>query len=270
MDSKYLYRLGAFLKHRLTSWNTGGEGIHSPYLFYIVRMLMYDRNPYYSWERIESRRTAMLHAPKLIQTQDFGTGTSSSKLVCDIAKRELEKRRNAEFLFRLVSFLGHEKGQPLNIVELGTSLGITTAYLAMADSRNKVYTFEGSKETLEVAESNWRHLEISNIVPLLGNIDDTLYNYARERTTGSSSIDFAFLDANHTEEATLRYFDILAQQAGDKSIFVFDDIHYSKGMARAWERIKQDARVTTTMDCFDFGIVFFDPHYLRRNYTLRL
>lgn len=266
MISRTLFRVLAYAKYLLTSWNTGGEGIHSPYLFYIVRMLLCDRNSYYSWGRIEQRRLAMLNAPKPVNTQDFGTGESGRKMVNRIAKVELEKAHNAQIFFRLVSFLGHDRNEPLEIVELGTSLGITTAYLAMADSRNVVYTYEGSLETLAVAKQNWTKLGVENIRAVEGNIDDTLYNYARAK----KKVDFAFLDANHQSKATWAYFSELVKWKHDKSIFVIDDIHYSRDMESVWKKIKGCDFVSSTMDCFDFGIVFFDPHYLKRNYILRV
>ncbi len=261
------YRLLTWLKHQLTSWNTGGEGIHSPYLFHLVRHIISDDNRYYCWSDIEERREAMLCAPKLVSVRDYGSrgqGAEEKRLVCDIAKTSLESAKNGQIFFRIVNWLGHEKGAPLRIMELGTNLGITTAYLAMPDSRNKVITFEGSEALLEMARLNWRKLNIGNIETVAGNIDDTLNKYARER------IDVAYIDANHRQEPTQRYFETLLPCMGEKSILIIDDIHYSREMGEAWERIKSNPEVTTTMDFFDFGLVFFDKHYLKKNYKLRI
>ena len=71
-----MHRIASYIRHRLTSWNTGGEGVHSPYLFELVRMVIYDENRYYSWQDIENRRYAMLHAPKMLHVTDYGTGQS--------------------------------------------------------------------------------------------------------------------------------------------------------------------------------------------------
>ena len=84
-----IYRILAYVRHQLTSWNTGGEGIHSPYLFHLVRHIISDDNRYYVWSAIEERRQAMLHAPKMVEVTDYGTGESGQRLVCDIAKRSL-------------------------------------------------------------------------------------------------------------------------------------------------------------------------------------
>ena len=277
-----LYRAGTYLRHLFTSWNTGGEGIHSPYLFYLVRMLIYDQNRYYCWDDIEQQRRRLLRSRETIRVVDYGTGgrtvegepETTERRLCDIAATSLEQARVGQVLFRLVCYLGHVQQRSLRIVELGTSLGITTAYLAAADSRNSVVTYEGSEALLEQAREVWRRLKIENIRTVPGNIDETLFRApARDNIIGvgdEAPIDIAYLDANHTYEATLRYYTHLAQRAQAHSIYIVDDIHHSEQMARAWREIGQREEVSTTMDFYHFGLVFFDPHYLKRHYKLRL
>ena len=261
------YRIVAWFQHYLSAWNTGGEGIHSPYLFHLVRMHIYDTNYYYCWKDIEQRRACMLHSSSLISVQDFGSkgrGRCSEQMISQIAKHSLESPKVAQLFFRLISFLSSDLHRPLRIVELGTNLGITTSYFALAHSRNEIITFEGSHELLRLAKKNWQHLGITAIHPIEGNIDNTLYTYAREK------IDFAFIDANHDFAPTLRYFDYLASLVHDKTIIAIDDIHYSTKMNKAWKQIQADSRVSTTMDFYHFGLVFFDPRYIRKHYILKL
>jgi predicted O-methyltransferase YrrM len=125
-------------------------------------------------------------------------------------------------------------------------------------------TMEGSGEVLRVAQGVWRALRLENIEWVEGNIDDTLYKRARER------IDVAYVDANHTYEATMRYVDFLLPRMPEKGVLVLDDIHYSEEMERAWDELKCDARVTTSMDLYHVGLLFVDPHYLKRHYKIRL
>lgn len=288
------FRVVAFLRHWCAAWNTGGEGIHSPYLFYLVRMLFYDRHAYYCFAPIERERQALLSSARTITVRDFGTGAdlrgdTYTQSVRAIAKNSLEQPKIAQLLFRLVVFLGHEAARPLEVVELGTSLGITTAYLASACSRNRVTTFEGSPAIADVARQVWQRLGLTNIRLVEGNLNDTLnatlsntLNATSDATlnaTGSdtpnatlnnSQIDLAYIDANHTECATWRYFTALLPYAGAKSVFVIDDIHYSPQMEAAWRRVCAHEAVTTTMDLWSVGIVFFDPHYLRKHYRLRI
>ena len=297
----YLYRVSSWLKHQLTARNTGGHGVHSPYLFEWVRMVMSDKNTYYVWDEIEEIRQEMLKDTRELEFVDYGSGgplsTSPSKgrsanmrRVCDIAKGSLARRKEAQLLARLVGWLGRpllsspsrggigdeasEDRKGLTIVELGTSLGVTTAYLAAMDSRNKVVTYEGCPAVAEVARANWEKLGLSNIACVVGEITvDSLQltvDSLQLAVDSLSGIDVAFVDANHTCEATLTYFNALASRVHEKSVVVVDDIHYNEDMEKAWKAICADERVTTTMDLYRMGLVFFDKHYWRKHYKMRI
>ena len=297
----YLYRVSSWLKHQLTARNTGGHGVHSPDLFEWVRVVMSDKNTYYVWDEIEEIRQEMLKDTRELEFVDYGSGgplpTSPSKgrsanirCVCDIAKGSLARRKEAQLLARLVGWLGRplltspsrggigdeasEDRKGLTIVELGTSLGVTTAYLAAMDSRNKVVTFEGCPAVAEVARANWEKLGLSNIACVVGEITVDSLQLAVDSlqlaVDSLSGIDVAFIDANHTYEATLTYFNALASRVHEKSVVVVDDIHYNEDMEKAWKAICADERVTTTMDLYRMGLVFFDKHYWRKHYKMRI
>ena len=289
-----LYRAKSWLRHQLTAWNTGGEGVHSPYLFEWVRMVMMDKNAYYIWGEIERCREKMLRDERELEFVDYGSAIKSRSLengsktacrlefrdmrrVCDIARRSLAKRKYAQMLSRLVNWLGAshrlESGsgtayslefRGLTIVELGTSLGVTTAYMAAMDSRNRVVTFEGCEAVANIAKENWKALNINNIECRVGEID------AEQLTRDIEHLDVAFIDANHTYVSTCEYFDVLAGKVHEKSVIVVDDIHYSEEMEKAWKAICADERVTSTIDLYQMGLVFFDKHYWKRNYKMRL
>ena len=270
----YLYRVRTWLRHYLTAWNTGGEGVHSPYLFEWVRMVMSDRHAYRVWNEIEKVRTQMLRSEQVIEFVDYGSGVKQSgeqvideRKVKNIAKGSLAKAKYAQMLFRLVNWLGHqlrEGDKGLTIVELGTSLGVTTAYLAGVDTRDKVYTYEGCEAVANIAKENWKVLGMNNIEGFIGAIDEEVLQSGLER------VDVAFVDANHTYEASMMYFDVLAQKVHEKSVVVMDDIHHSDEMERVWQEICADERVTSTIDLYQMGLVFFDKHYWKRNYRMQL
>lgn len=281
-----IYRVGSYLRHSLTARHTGGHGIHSPYLFEWVRMVMSDENSYYAWREIEKVRANMLADTREVEFEDYGSraaycledgsrtayslenGSGAAyglvfrerRRVCDIAKRSLAKKKYAQMLARLVNWLD----DGLTIVELGTSLGVTTAYMAAMDSRNKVVTYEGCSEVATIAKENWKSLGIRNIECRVGEITaDVLERDLDE-------VDVAFIDANHTYTSTLAYFNVLAKKVHAKSVIVVDDIHYNPEMERAWKEICADERVTSTMDLYQMGLAFFDKHYWKRHYGIRV
>ena len=129
MDCRTLrYRLWSWLKFHLSAWNTGGEGVHSPYLFEWVRMVMSDKHSYYGWSAIEECRSSMLRDRRELEYVDYGRGAAKSggveesrRRVCDIARGSLTSRRYAQMLSRLVHWLGgqlREGDRGLTIVEL--------------------------------------------------------------------------------------------------------------------------------------------------------
>ena len=280
-----LYRVGSYLKHQLTARHTGGHGIHSPYLFEWVRMVMADDNSYYAWAKIEEIREQLLRDEREVTFVDYGSGRALSsspadankRLVKDIAKGSLAQKKYAQMLARLVRWLGsanpqylskRKEDRGLNIVELGTSLGVTTAYLATMNKGDKVLTFEGCNAVAEIAKENWKLLEINNIECCVGEVTEESLRLAVVDLQGG--LDVAFIDANHTYEGTKSYFNVLAEKVHEKTVIVVDDIHYNQAMEKAWMEICADERVTSTMDLYQMGMVFFDKHYWKRNYKIRL
>ena len=284
-----IYRITSWIKHQLTARNTGGHGIHSPYLFEWARMVMRDKNSYYAWGKIEECRARMLADKSEVAFVDYGSGKRVRSLendanvgslalrdkrrVCDIAKGSLARKKYAQMLSRLVNWLetplglpskGRNSGEGLTIVELGTSLGITTAYMAAVDSRNRVVTYEGCPAVAEIAKANWKSLGMKNIECRVGEIDVAKLDEELDQ------VDVAFVDANHTYASTRAYINILLQKVHAKSVLVVDDIHHSSEMERAWREICADERVTSTMDLYQMGLVFFDKHYWKRHYVMKL
>ena len=264
-----IYRVFSYLRHVLTAWNTTGEGIHSPSLFYIVRFLFRDKNSYYCFETIEQRRASLLANRDVVEVIDYGScgcpsGMRVMRRISDVAKYQLECAQVQQVLFRLLAYMNEEVHRPLEILELGTSLGITTAYLASVDSKNRVMSFEGSSSIASLARKQWQLLGLENIECVEGRIEDTLYNNARAK------LDFVYVDANHTYEATMEYVHFLLDRMSPKGIVVVDDIHYSREMCRAGEELKNDKRVTSSMDLFHVGLLFVNPYYMKRHYTISL
>ncbi len=285
--SLLLYRTRTWLRHQLTAWNTGGEGVHSPYLFEWVRMVMSDKHTYYKWHEIEQLRDELLKNKREIEFVDYGRAAANNpypitdtRLICDIARGSLARKPYAQMLARLVHWLAQKTKEDssspisisplecplsddkgLTIVELGTSLGITTAYLAAMDSRNRVISYEGCPAVAEIAQENWKSLGLSNIECVVGELSATDIH---------GPIDLLYIDASHTYASTRAFFNEGASVAHEKTVIVIDDIHHSPEMEQAWKEICQDERVSTTIDLYQMGLVFFDKHYWRRNYKMRL
>lgn len=257
-----LFRIGSSARHVLTSRHTMGYGIHSPYLFYIARALVPESSPYYCFDKVEALRQRLLRCRDKVVVKDFGTGRSGERRVCDIARKSLKDRRSAQFLFRLANFVGAER-----IVELGTCLGVTTAYLALPHPEAEVVSFEGSEVLAKIAKEGWNELGVKNIEQVVGNIDDTLPQWVDNEE--NEPVDLIFIDANHTGEALLRYFEMLLPVMSEQTVVVVDDIRYSRSMYAGWQKIVNHECVTATMDLGEMGLVFMRKHWRKQTYKIR-
>ncbi len=149
------------------------------------------------------------------------------------------------------------KYKPATIIELGTGLGISTYYLAKGNPDSSVITVEGSFEKTNYAKSMLENEGISNVKFFTGNFDELT-----EMTTSYISHPLlVFIDGNHTYEPTVRYFNFYLQYAKENTIIIFDDIHWSDEMEKAWKLISNHEKVSISIDLFRCGIVFFGKKY---------
>lgn len=259
-----LHYLNYFFKAR------NQHGIHSPFVYELYNNVIKDQTPFYIFNDIESIRAKLLLSNIEIEINDFGAGSIVNKSIPyqvrdrrkinDIAKNSLKAPKYAQLLFRLV-----HRFKPTNVLELGTSLGISTMYLAASSSKINVTTVEGCPNISKVAQINFDKLGLKNINLINQPFEAFLPNYLKT----ISSLDFVFFDGNHTKEATLNYFNLCVEKTNQQTIFVFDDIYWSKGMNEAWNEIKQHPKITTTIDLFAVGIVFFNSDLSKEHFVLR-
>ncbi|MDD3078528.1 MAG: class I SAM-dependent methyltransferase [Paludibacter sp.] len=249
-----------FFVFYISAVNTKGYGIHSPYMFRVVRYLFQDKYAYYCFDKIEKQRKRFLNNRQTVFIRDFGTGCDRYTKISEIAARSVKKAKYGQLLFRLVNDLN-----PQIIVELGTSLGITTAYLASVNSKSRCYSFEGSPELVKIAGESFRELGVTNVEIIEGNIDSTL----KSKLSELPAVDFIFIDANHSYSAVIEYFDLLIEKMSENAVIVVDDIYWSEDMQKAWAKIKCHNKVKSTIDIFEMGIIYLNPDLNYKNYRVR-
>lgn len=245
-----------YARYYLLASNSKGHGIHSPFVFDFILRVLNDKTIYPDHARIEKVRNALLKENTLLAITDFGAGSghnnSNQRKVSEIAQHALKSPKYASLLFRIVKHYGAK-----NIVELGTSLGVTSCYLAMASPGVQLVTLEGSEAIAARAKLVFSTLQPHNIIQVTGNFDDTFPTVLNEMRQP----DLAFLDGNHRLEPTVRYFEQLIPFLHDKSIVILDDIHWSAEMEKAWEHCRKHSSVTLSIDLFFVGILFFSKDF---------
>lgn len=249
-----------FIKYLLTAKTK--QGIHSPFVFNLLTEIIQDKKRYKEYEDIELLRKELLQDSTVINVTDFGAGSQVSakneRTIKDIARNSAKPPKYAQLLFRLAKYFCSK-----NILELGTSLGISSLYLAKANKESTVMTIEGCPEIANVAKENFKKNHVENIKQVVGNFDEVL------SANINSELDFVFIDGNHRKQPTLNYFKTILTHSHSKTVFVFDDIHWSDEMQEAWEEIKKHPQVTVTIDLFFIGIVFIRPEQAKEHFVIR-
>lgn len=241
-----------YLRYLLTASNGRGHGIHSPFVYDFVEQVLNGREHPEAFDRIEAHRRTLKQSTEKLVVQDFGAGsaygTRTERTVGSIARHAAKSPRLAQLLYRIAGQYGCRQ-----VLELGSSLGISTAYLASAPCVERVLTIEGASAIAAKAREGFEKLGLSNITLLEGNFDLVLPD-ALQRMPQP---DLVFIDGNHREEPTIRYFQQCLPHVRDETIMIFDDIHWSAEMESAWSAIKAHPQVRCTIDLFFVGIVLF-------------
>jgi len=191
---------------------------------------------------------------QIIEVTDFGAGSrklkSNQRKISSIAKTSLTGKRLSEFLFRLVLWR-----KPRQILELGTSLGLSAAYLAMANKESRIITLEGCPNIANCAQHNLNYLNLNQqVLVRVGEFSKTLDKSIADFKT----LDLVFIDGHHAKIPTLKYWEKIKKHLTPGALVIFDDIHWSSGMEEAWETVKQDPGVQISIDLFYKGIILWN------------
>jgi predicted O-methyltransferase YrrM len=254
-----------FLHYYTTAANGKGHGVHSPFVYDFIRNVLNDRKDYPAYKEVERLRGLLLKDNTVLQVEDMGAGSAlgntKQRTVASIARNAAKRKKWAQLLFRIVRHYS-----ALNIVELGTSLGISASYMALANIHARIITCEGSKAIAKYARRNFEALKLQQVQLVEGNFDDTLQTVLSQLP----QVDLAFIDGNHRREPTLRYFDEILNKTHAASVVILDDIHWSQEMESAWAAVRQHPSVRLTIDLFFFGLVFFNEDIkVKQHFTIR-
>ena len=240
--------------------------VHSPFVFDLVEKVLKDKTEYPDYHKIENYKQKIAKSKTVIETVDFGSraenrpyATSMVK-IGQLVKQRSQRKKQARMLYRLARYY-----KPQTILEFGTAAGFSTAYIKAPLPDSKMITMEGCASLADVASGNLKHLGINHVDISVGHFDTLLPGVLKKLKL----LDFVFFDGNHRKEPTLDYFNRCYPHAHENTLFIFDDIHWSPGMEKAWETIKKDERVRITVDLFWFGLVFFRKGIEKQDFVVK-
>lgn len=232
------------------------HSLHSPFFFdFYTRVVKV--KPQAGITGIENLRKQLLNDKRELKGDDPGSGTRQRK-ISSIARNSVSPLKYSQLYARIIS-----EFKAKQIMELGTSFGINTLYLAQFPEVS-VTTFEGASEIAAIAKLTFEFHGSTNVKLIEGNLNNTLPRFLQD----IRKVDFVFMDANHRYQPTVEYFAQLLPKLKDNSIVVVDDIHYSAEMERAWQYIRNHRLVYGSADLYRCGILFFDPSLNKQHVIL--
>ena len=227
-------------------------GLHSPFVFELTEQVVEDKRVFYAFAIIEQLRQLLLRDRNRISVTDYGAGSKVTpgpvRSISSLARNSAVSPATGRLLFRLVHFI-----KPRRILELGTSLGISTAYQAAAALNAEFLTIEGCPETALRAKRHFQQLGLPHIRLLNGAFRELLPGALQHL----QQLDYLYLDGDHRAGASLEYFNLCLPYAHNDSLFVIADIHWSREMEAAWLDMQQHPSVTLSIDLFQVGLLFF-------------
>ena len=251
-----------YLRHRWRArrW----DSFHSPFLFKLFSYACDDTIRFPLFESIERCRHDLLNSSAYIRRSEFGAGSRMhenqvSQSVAGIARTALSLPFQCRFMARLANFTSPEV-----VVEFGTSLGIATAYLSAGIPTAQIITIEGDPVVAEYASINFQSLGINNI----SVVKETFETFLTGRLQELKSIDLIFIDGNHRKASLLQYYAALKKFISPQTIIIVDDIYWSEEMNEGWNELTNYPEVTQSVDCFQFGLLFFNPGFISKEHHL--
>lgn len=243
------------------------DAFHSPYLYSLFMACCNEKQTENAFKVIEALRRKFRSSKETIQLTDLGAGSSSSgpvdkRSISSIARHALSLPFQGRFLFRLARSI-----QPARILELGTSLGITTAYMALGAEKAIVDTVEGDPAIASYATAVFKALDLNRVrlhqMPFA--------DYLGQDSGVMLKADLIFIDGHHRSDALLAYYESLKAMIQLHTIVIVDDIHWSADMHQGWEKLIARPEVTQSVDCFHFGLLFFSKDFMsKENHLIRL
>lgn len=255
---QHFYRLRAFIDFYWSAKTI--YNIQSSYLHHFNNSVLETDKEYYRFQELQFIKSQLSKDNRIIEINDLGSGSAYSKnkikSISTILNQSVSSNKKLKILFQLVNF-----SQAKMVLELGTSLGLSSAYMACANSNCQITTIEGDSNISMIAKEVHQKLSLNNIKILCDSFDKILPSILILPTY----YDIVYIDGNHNKESTVKYVKLLLKNTHKNSIFVIDDIYWSRSMGEAWSALINMNEFTLSVDLFQMGILFRNPSLSKEN-----
>lgn len=251
---RYLWK---FVRYLYKSKHRRGFGIHSPSLFYMVTMIIEDKNPYYCFDRIEGLRMFLKKSGKTIMCDWIEERTEIK--VSDLIHAQNFSPVYDQLLFRLTN---HYK--PRTVVEIGDTIGLSTLYLASSDRNRKVISVGDSENIIQFAREVLKKNKVENAEFKNKVAKETVLAVAESL----EEVDFLYLGRSLPADKIKEVVDALECSITSRTVMVMSDIYKTKQKELMWNELKKHSKVRVSLDMFHYGILVCDEALQKEDYNL--
>lgn len=255
------FKISSFFKFLLQAKNK--FSIHSPFVFNLITGCFESTIAPSKKETFNIIRKWLIKNQNVITITDFGKGSkvfkSNNRKISDIAKIAAITPKKAFLLIKLIEYLKCN-----TILEIGTSVGLATATMRIANKTANIKTLEGCNQTAQIAQDLFLKFNLQPIDMVIAEFKQSL-----PKILENQHYDLIYFDGNHSKNDTLSYFNLCLESAHNNSIFIFDDIYWSKEMFEAWNEIKSNSKVTVSINMYFWGLIFFRKELSKQDFKIK-
>jgi len=248
--------------YKLFAPHRKGFGVHSPFVFHLVSRV-FTREDDENLKDIKVWRNELSANHHKLTTADLGAGSivhiGKDRKISRIVRNSSISHKFGRILYALVN-----EFKPAIIIELGTGIGISTAYLAKACPESHVISVEGDRGKMDFAIKSIELLGLKNVSFRNGSFKDVLPGLIRDSVQPL----LVFIDGDHSYKGTMEYFTEIITSVNSETVIIFDDIRWSPDMEKAWNEIRQYQEVKISVDLFFMGIVFFREGVFKQDFVI--
>ena len=255
------YRIKSRLNFLLKSSNQ--HGIHSPFVYDLITKCFYDKTPFSAYHNLKALRNKLIYNQDLVKIKHYSEASkvfqSNHQKISTIVKCEGSSYKKQKQLYRITNYF-----KPKNVLELGTSLGLGSAAMAIDSNNSIITTIEVNKNISAIAKKVFKSYQLKNI-----QIDTSSFKDFFKKSN-YENLDLVYLDGTCDKESTIENFNSLLKHSHNESVFIINNIYWSKEMTEAWNIIKKQKEITVSIDTFYWGFLFFRKEQPKQHFTIRL
>lgn len=259
------------ITHRLRRWkerihfqfrtnHRKGFGIHSPYLYRFITVVLQNKYPYYCFKDIENRADAATTSSFCPETTLWKYPGENTPGETDARQTQKNNAACRQILFRIIQDARFE-----NLLEIGASTGLETLYMQFANPKARCVTATDSPALTAILQRRFYANAVENIYIQTLDKENNLENI----TNSFKRIDFVLFNRVNTEQLW-EGFHLCQSKRKNNAIFAVLDIHKNADKARVWKNIQKNEDVRVTIDLYHMGIILFHPELQKKAYTIKM